>query len=1050
MTNIGNYKIVSEIGSGAFGKVYLGFHTLLKCKVCLKKGNRNILNTNSFQNNKLSQYSSNSTMTNNQMSNNIGNNDNLMREYYYLREFKQHPHITKLYEIIITESSVYMVLEYYPYGDLFEYVTKNGRLSVKETFRIFTQLVGAVYYLHSNGCCHRDLKLENVLLDKKMNVKLSDFGFTRELPFAQYGSKSLLSEYCGTGAYMAPEIVQRKPYSGIKIDIWALGVMCYTMLTGEMPFDDSLTTTELEYAIIHNKPRFLENLDVIANKSELINDEMSQQINELLNSMLSKDPENRISSLKNILNSPLCKQFGGDKQLDIINKLESYDGSSKTSWSELSSTERSLFKKLVSAGIDRDSLKKAIREETLDSLYGVWSLLKDQNEKKEKRKNKNRRSKSVLRLSTSRSFIGSARQAFSSSPMEQINDTNINSSGEVDDINDFSNSKQSLLDKMATGSSLCLQSESESMKRSGSLKTMKCFVLGSGSEKNEGFKKMNAIDETPKNPTIKGTTSIISESTSKSNVLIKKNKLKNGTKKEKKSPFSFLNFFKAKHSSEDHWHERKRTDSDSMLHRTTTNSTSNVESTTTQNNMDAESKNNNTFNVKNNITDHKNNSKNTNNINNMKINNTSVVSDEQILEIGKKELRESPKKDQQSTNPEQILLTPDQSKLKRTKATRPGSVISNYSMQSETSNGSGYITGYSTDTNILSTMNTQTANNYNSNNTQNNTLSNSNTNLNNLNSEQMNIVASPQASNYSSSRPKITRGISEWSVNLSSQAESPNSSFTGLSRTNSVDSLSRSINTRDSRNKKKNNISINRRGRSPITSKVNTKWAFNNESMLKRKKPFRNDDRKSQIIEEVSSEDELDNAEDEFNESDDNQPQFNNANKFNKLRTNGKVALRALNINKRTSSGGYNQRRSVKFPIVPVTEEEDQFDESNKEEDDEDEADVEDGNDYDDIATELSVPSRVDSPTNSGIGRNNIFSNDLSFSLRGMREGTASPMSIGSSLNEIDNRVTSLTVDDKSNQLQKEEDGNGSKLKDKKELYSPFPKQKQKLPKFYS
>jgi serine/threonine protein kinase len=93
----------------------------------------------------------------------------------------------------------------------------------------FSQIIKAVQHFHSKGICHRDLKPENILIDDSGNAKIIDFGFSSS-------GKPYLTSYCGTPPFMCPEIVQKRPYSGIKADIWALGVMLFLMTNGKLPF----------------------------------------------------------------------------------------------------------------------------------------------------------------------------------------------------------------------------------------------------------------------------------------------------------------------------------------------------------------------------------------------------------------------------------------------------------------------------------------------------------------------------------------------------------------------------------------------------------------------------------------------------------------------------------------------------------------------------------------------------------------------------------------------------------------------------------------------
>jgi serine/threonine protein kinase len=110
-----------------------------------------------------------------------------------------HPNIVSLYEILSTEASIFLVSEHCPHGDLFDALTKSGRFPEAVVQKWFAQLVDAVDYCHSKGIIHRDLKLENVLLDQHDDVKICDFGFAR-----QTDKHQLLKTFCGSLAYSAP------------------------------------------------------------------------------------------------------------------------------------------------------------------------------------------------------------------------------------------------------------------------------------------------------------------------------------------------------------------------------------------------------------------------------------------------------------------------------------------------------------------------------------------------------------------------------------------------------------------------------------------------------------------------------------------------------------------------------------------------------------------------------------------------------------------------------------------------------------------------------
>ncbi|XP_053310358.1 NUAK family SNF1-like kinase 2 [Spea bombifrons] len=143
-----------------------------------------------------------------------------------------HPHIISIYEVFENSSKIVIVMEYASQGDLYDYISERQKLSEQEARRFFRQIVSAVQYCHANGIVHRDLKLENILLDENKNVKIADFGLSNI-----YHSDSYLQTYCGSPLYASPEIVNGRPYIGPEVDSWSLGVLLYILVHGSMPFD---------------------------------------------------------------------------------------------------------------------------------------------------------------------------------------------------------------------------------------------------------------------------------------------------------------------------------------------------------------------------------------------------------------------------------------------------------------------------------------------------------------------------------------------------------------------------------------------------------------------------------------------------------------------------------------------------------------------------------------------------------------------------------------------------------------------------------------------
>lgn len=161
--------------------------------------------------------------------------DSASRVANELKAWRQlkHPHICQLYEVYNTPSSFYFVCELAENGDLLEFINNHGFFKEKQARRLFTQVLSAVEHCHAHGIVHRDMKLENILIDKDGNAKLTDFGFAG---FFDPDSDNRLHEWCGSPPYAAPEIFLGSPYYGPEIDVWSLGVVLFAMCTGTLPF----------------------------------------------------------------------------------------------------------------------------------------------------------------------------------------------------------------------------------------------------------------------------------------------------------------------------------------------------------------------------------------------------------------------------------------------------------------------------------------------------------------------------------------------------------------------------------------------------------------------------------------------------------------------------------------------------------------------------------------------------------------------------------------------------------------------------------------------
>ena len=162
----------------------------------------------------------------------------LPREIKSLQTVK-HENIVRLFDFIMTEQQIYIIMELAENGDLLDYINMRKRLTEAVAQKFFRELTSAIAACHALKIVHRDLKCENVLLDSKYNLKVSDFGFAREY------TGGLLETYCGSYAYAAPEVILGNPYNGELSDVWSMGVILYAMVVGRLPFKDNDVKTLL-------------------------------------------------------------------------------------------------------------------------------------------------------------------------------------------------------------------------------------------------------------------------------------------------------------------------------------------------------------------------------------------------------------------------------------------------------------------------------------------------------------------------------------------------------------------------------------------------------------------------------------------------------------------------------------------------------------------------------------------------------------------------------------------------------------------------------------
>ncbi|XP_074497226.1 MAP/microtubule affinity-regulating kinase 4-like isoform X4 [Sebastes fasciatus] len=352
--HIGNYRLLKTIGKGNFAKVKLARHILTGREVAIKIIDKTQLNPTSLQ--------------------------KLFREVRIMKTLN-HPNIVQLFEVIETEKTLYLIMEYASGGEVFDYLVAHGRMKEKEARAKFRQIVSAVHYCHLKKIVHRDLKAENLLLDADSNIKIADFGFSNE-----FTAGSKLDTFCGSPPYAAPELFQGKKYDGPEVDIWSLGVILYTLVSGSLPFDGQ-NLKELRERVLRGKYR--------------VPFYMSTDCEGILRRFLVLNPTKRCS----------LDQIMKDKWINI-----GYDGEDLQPHTEpvedFNNTSR--IEVMVGMGFTRDEIRDSLNSQKYNEVTATYLLLGRKNET-EGTVTRSGSSLSLARVRTSAITNGTSKHTASSS-----------------------------------------------------------------------------------------------------------------------------------------------------------------------------------------------------------------------------------------------------------------------------------------------------------------------------------------------------------------------------------------------------------------------------------------------------------------------------------------------------------------------------------------------------------------------------------------------------------------------------------------------------------
>ena len=216
--SIGSYQYIKKIGSGSTGDVYLAENTLTHDQNAIKAVSTSFLAK-------------------------AGLSERLTQEIK-IQKSLSHPNILQLENVIITNDHIFLILEYCKYSSLYMYITRRGRFKENQAKSIIYGIASGLSYLHSKGISHRDIKLDNILLDENMVPKIADFGLSKYIT-----NQNLLTTPCGSPLYAPPEVIKGYAYDGKSRDIWSLGIVIYAICCGTLPWMAS-TSTQLLHSIL--------------------------------------------------------------------------------------------------------------------------------------------------------------------------------------------------------------------------------------------------------------------------------------------------------------------------------------------------------------------------------------------------------------------------------------------------------------------------------------------------------------------------------------------------------------------------------------------------------------------------------------------------------------------------------------------------------------------------------------------------------------------------------------------------------------------------------
>jgi len=326
---IGNYIFEKVIGTGTFASVKLARNVITQNLVAVKVLPKdNLVDLDSLA--------------------------RFQREVNLLKDL-DHPLIAEFYELLDDDFNFYILMEYVANGNLLDFVNNSGELSEKDARHYFSQLICVLEYLHEEkSIAHRDLKAENVLLDRHNNIRLIDFGLSNIFTTGN----PMLKTACGSPAYAPPEMIKGEKYD-VMADIWSAGILLYAMIMGELPFEDD-NMQRLLQKIVYTEPKYPSSI--------------SPSLKDLFQKILTKDPKAR-ATIYEIKTHPWFTGFGHNhffdnqiKQNPLLKIFCSDNGKLLI--------DENVINEIQEYGIDTSNLENNIKHNRYDHVVALYRMIK--------------------------------------------------------------------------------------------------------------------------------------------------------------------------------------------------------------------------------------------------------------------------------------------------------------------------------------------------------------------------------------------------------------------------------------------------------------------------------------------------------------------------------------------------------------------------------------------------------------------------------------------------------------------------------------------------